>query len=203
MFKVLTVAREFGSGGGAIAQKIAERLQWPLLDKSLVYAIANQASVDPELVRRYDERVDSWLHRISRASLWHGSFEQVAAVTESDFFDAETMAALSRRLIEEAYEKGPAVIVGRGAQCVLQDRDDVFHVFVYAPLKDRIERARERVAPGSDVEEILRLSDRQRSEFVKFHFGCDWRNPHLYNLMINSSGGEERTTSIILHALNP
>ena len=74
MSRVLTVAREYGSGGGHIACTVAERLGWNLLDKALVEAIARSAQVDPDLARQYDERVDSWLHRISRRSLWHGAF---------------------------------------------------------------------------------------------------------------------------------
>jgi cytidylate kinase len=202
MHTVLTIAREFGSGGGSIAQKIASGLGWPLLDRSLVYEIARLAEVDPELVRRYDERVDSWIHRISRTMLWRGSFDQVAAVTGSDFFDAETMAALSRQLIEDACERGPCIIVGRGAQCVLQHRPEAYHVFVYAPIQQRIERVGKRVASGTDIQEVLRVSDLQRSEFVKFHYGCDWRDPHLYDMLINSGIGIDQTANIILHAMN-
>jgi cytidylate kinase len=201
MYRVLTVAREYGSGGGDIARTISERLGWPLLDRSIIMEIAREAKVDPDLARRYDERVDSWLHRISRTALWHGAFDGVAAVTDTDFFDAETMASLSRRLIEESYEKGPCVIVGRGAQCILQNRKEAFHVFIYAPWAERVARVRRRAPDGTDIVELLHTTDRQRADYVQVHYGCPWRDPHLYHLLISSELGEEVTASIIIHAL--
>src|ERR1035437_7461641 len=124
MFRVLTVAREYGSGGGLIARRVAEKLGWNLLDKALVEAIARSAQVDPDLARRYDERVDSWLHRLSRRGLWRGAFEGVAALADTAVFDAETVASLGKSLILEAHSQGNCVIVGRGAQCVLQPRGE-------------------------------------------------------------------------------
>src|SRR6476620_5585823 len=121
MFRVLTVAREFGSGGGTVAQKVADRLGWDLLDKNLVDEIANRAKVDADCARTRDERLDSWLHRVSRRALWSGGPESVATMGPTDVFDAETMARLARNLIEDCYSKGNCVIVGRGAQCILQN----------------------------------------------------------------------------------
>ena len=104
MFRVLTIGREYGSGGAQIAKKISERLGWRLLDKALIEAIAGAARVDPELVRQYDERIDSWVHRVSRSGLWHGGFEAVPALSGTDVFDCDTMTALARHMIEEAYD---------------------------------------------------------------------------------------------------
>ena len=79
MFGVVTVAREFGSGGGAIARTVAERLGWDLLDENLVKAIARTAEVDLETARQFDESVDSWWHRINRAGLWAAALAGGAA----------------------------------------------------------------------------------------------------------------------------
>jgi len=201
MFRVLTVAREYGSGGGRIARRVAEKLGWNLLDKALVDAIATSAQVDSDLARRYDERVDSWLHRVSRRSLWRGAFEGVATVTEAEFFDAETTSALARNLIVEAHSRGNCVIVGRGAQCILQNRKDVLHVFIYAPWAERIARVRTRVGPSADLEQSIHRTDRQRADFIRLYFGCDWNNPHLYHMLISSEIGEETVAGIIIEAL--
>jgi len=201
MFRVLTVAREYGSGGASIARRIAEWLGWELVDKALILEIARATRVDPELVRQYDERVDSWLHRVSRQGLWHGAFESVATVDSEDFFDAETVAGLARQLIEAAYERGNCVIVGRGAQCVLQNRADALHVFIYAPWRERAARVRLRAPEGADIEELMRSTDRQRAEFMRLHFGCNWSDPHLYHMLISSELGEEPVASIIVEAI--
>jgi cytidylate kinase len=201
MFRVLTVAREYCSGGGSIARKVAERLGWNLLDVALVEAIARSARVDPDLARRYDERVDSWLHRVSRRGLWRGAFEGVATAADTEVFDAETMAALGKSLILEAHAQGNCVTVGRGAQCVLQNRRDVLHVFVYAPWSERMARARRRAPSEASVEKLIRSTDQQRADFVRLYFGCDWKNIHLYHMLINSEFGEETVAGMIVDVI--
>jgi len=201
MFRVLTVGREYGSGGASIARKVSESLRWELLDKALILEIARATHVGPDLVGQFDERVDSWLHRISRKGLRYGAFEGAAAVPGETFFDAETVAEVARRTIEAAYEKGNCVIVGRGAQCILQSRPDAFHVFIYAPWRERMARVRRRLPRASDIEELMRSTDRQRAEFIRLHYGCNWSDPHLYHLLINSELGEDKAASIVVEAL--
>jgi cytidylate kinase len=201
MFRVLTIAREYGSGGGSIARRVAERLGWNLLDKTLVERIARAAQVDPELAQRYDERIDSWLHRISRKGLWYGGFDAVAAFSGTQVFDAETMVALARTLIEEACAGGNCVIVGRGSQCVLQDRKDVLHVFIYAPWPERVARVRERTPAAADVESLIRTVDQQRAGYIRTYFDCDWTDPHLYHMLLSSELGDENVARIIVEAI--
>ena len=201
MYRVLTVSREFGSGGGQIAQRVSQLLGWDLLDRLLIQKIASATRVDPKLVQRYDERTDSWIHRISRRALWHGAFEGVAAVDEKDYMDAETMALLARNLILEAAEKGDCIVVGRGAQCVLQDQPETFHAFVYAPWEQRVARARTRLPQGVDVETEIRRIDHIRAEYIRLHYKCSWLAPHLYHLMVNSELGEDLAASLIVRAL--
>jgi cytidylate kinase len=201
MFRVLTVSGEYGSGGADIARRVSERLGWQLLDKAFILEIARRIRVEPDLVQHFDERVASWLHRVSRAALWHGAFEGVAAMAPEDFFDAGTVAELARHVIEGAYERGNCVIVGRGAQCILQGHADALHVFIYAPRHQRIARIRQRLPAAKDAEELIRATDRQRAEYIRMHFGCNWSDPHLYHLLINSELGESLAASLIVDAL--
>lgn len=201
MFRVVTVAREYGSAGGAIARRVAQVLRWNLLDKNLAEAIARSAQVDPDLVWRYDERADSWLHRVSRRGLWHGAIEAVATVTDADFFDAETMTGLARNLITEAYSRGKCVIVGRGAQCVLQGCQDALHVFIRAPWSDRMDRVRARVPDERDVEQLIRCIDQQRADHIATYFGYNWKDPRLYQMVISSELGEEYVARTIIEVI--
>ena len=203
MIRVVTVAREFSSGGALIAHKVAEKMGWNLLDHALVDAIAQAAKVDPSLARRYDERCDSWLHRVSRLGLWHGAPAGAALFYEADVFDGQTMAALGRSLITEAHARGNCVTVGRGAQCVLQDRPDVLHVFIYAPWHERVARARKRLPDAHDVEELIRATDQARADFIRLYFGCDWKDLHLYHMLINSELGEDTAAQMIVDAIRP
>lgn len=201
MYRVLTVSREYGSGGGSIAAIVAKRLGWRLLDRALVQEIARRAQVEPELVRQLDEKTDSWLHRVSRRALWHGGMESVASVTESDFCDAEMLAALSTSLIREAHQRENCVIVGHGAQCVLQKQPDVFHTYVYAPWAQRVQRIRGRVPGAAKPEDLIIATDKARADYTRLYFGAERTDPHLYDLMISSTHGDEQTASVILAAM--
>jgi len=204
IYRALTVARECESGGDRIAALVAKRLGWKLLDSALIEEIANLAHVDPQLARKFDERVDSWLHRISRRGLWYGAFDAVAVLPETAVFDAETMALLASAAIEHAWEAGHCVIVGRGSQCVLQSRPDVFHVFLFAPFAGRVANARLHAGPAADAPERIRAVDAERARYVQMNFGQEWRDPHLYDLMIGSKLGAERVVSTILAGMgNP
>ncbi len=111
------------------------------------------------------------------------------------------MTALGRSLIEEACAEGKCVIVGRGGQCVLQSRNEVFHAFIYAPWAARVARVRQRVPEGTDVESLIGSTDRQRADHIRVHFDCDWADPHLYHMLISSELGEDATASAIIAAL--
>ncbi len=200
-YRALTVAREFGSGGAEMARRLAARLGWKLLDNALVLQIAQRARVDPAQARQYDERVDSWLYRVARGGLWSGAFEAVAEPAQAAVFDGETMAALATQLVREAHEQGECVIVGRGGQCALRAKEDVFHLFVYAPRAARMERLRTRAGAPEDLESWMQETDRMRAEYVRRNFGCDWANPHLYHLMLDSTLGEEAAVEAVLAAM--
>ena len=204
MYRALTVAREYESGGDRIAALVAQRLGWKLLDSALIEEIANLAHVDPQLAREFDERVDSWLHRVSRRALWHGGFDAVAVLPETAVFDSETMARLARAAIEHAWETGDCVIVGRGSQCILHGRPDVFHVFVCAPAADRVASARRHAGGPADAAGWIRAVDTERARYVQMNFGRNWRDPHLYDLSISSRLGDDLVVSTILAGMgNP
>jgi len=201
MFRIVTVAREYGSGGGEIAQLLADRLDWKLLDRCLVEKIAHVARVEPRLAEKYDERPDPWFNRIVRA-LWQGGLMRgTMAGPIPELFDADAMASICRLVIEEAADIGNCVIVGRASQCILQERSDAFHVFIYAPRAERLRRVRGRHASRAEAELALEARDQERAALIRRYFNQDWANRHLYDLMISSKLGEERALSAILSAM--
>ena len=200
-YRVLTVNREFGSGGGRIAQTIAEWLGWKLLDRDIIDAIAYAAHVDPKVVRPYDEHVDSWLRRINQQAMRSAALAAGLELRENSVFDAEEMVKISRKIIEEAYSEGNCVIVGRASQCILQHKPDVYHVFVYAPYLDRLVRLRDRLDKGVHAEQRIRIVDEERAKYLQQYFGKAWNNPHLYDLMISSHEDENKAARIIEYAM--
>lgn len=199
-FRVVTVAREYGSGGAAIASALAARLGYRLLDRGLIARIAEAARIDPDLAERLDEHVDPWVKRLGR-TLWYGGFEAVAVVDENEVVDADRLAVLGGRIIEEAAAAGDCVIVGRGGQCLLRGRPDVLHTFVYAPRELRLSRLRARLGPGADLERIVDETDHERAAYIRRHFGENWLDLRLYQLLVNAALGEEAAVSVIAAAL--
>ncbi len=198
--RVVTLAGEFGSGRREIGRRVAERLNWQLLDKEFIQQVAHMSRTDPETVRQFDECIDSWLHRIHK-TMWRGGFEGIATSTAIDVFDADKMADLAQRIIGSAAAQGKYVIVGRGGQCILQRRKDCFHVFVYGPFDERVERVRKQTQAGTDVPAMVRYTDRMRAAYIRRNFGQEWTNPHLYDLMLSTSLGPESAAETIVAAV--
>ena len=194
------MSREFGSGGGEIAAIIARDLGWRLLDKELIAEISRTEKVPPSEVAAFDEKVDPWIHRITR-TVWGLGADGISVVAPVEMFDAEKAANLARRIVNEAYKMGNCVIVGRGSQCVLQGKPDVFHAFVYARLEDRVRKIEKRVKPGTDVQALIRNTDAQRVEYIRVHYKEKWTNPYLYDIMIDSKNENEKTARLIISAM--
>lgn len=200
-YRVLTVSREYGSGGGRIAGIVAGWLGWKLLDNELISAVAKAARVESRVVRHYDEHVDSWLRRLNEEAIRGVAVAAGRPILEEDIFDAQRMAALTRRIIEEARTAGNCVIVGRGAQCILENKPDVFHVFIYASLRERMHRLQTRLEPGAPLAERIRAIDTERARYLHQTFGKNWCDHHLYDLMLRSEEDEEKTARILHYAL--
>ena len=201
-YRVLTVNREFGSGGGRIAQKIAERLGWKLLDRNIIDAVAYAAHVDPKVVERYDENVQSWFRRLNQQAMRGAVLAAGIELADNAVLDADEMVKISQKVIEQAWTEGNCVIVGRGSQCVLQHKPDVFHAFVYAPCKERMERLRERLETNANLEQRMKSVDGERAKYLQQYYGKNWCNMHLYDLMVSTHEDEEETARVILAAMN-
>jgi len=199
MIQAITISREYGSGGGTIAAILGRRLGWRLIDDPLIAEVAHSVNVSAQALRSHEERLDPWFHRIVKA-LWHGGFEGAVTRTEGAALDGDATARLWNRVIGEAAEMGRCVVVGRGGQCLLQNRRDAFHVKVYAPMRLRVKNLADREPKGTDLAAAARERDRQRAEYIRHYFDQDWMNPHLYHLMVCASIGYERAADTILKA---
>ena len=199
MFNVVTISREYGSGGGKIAEMLARRLGWKLVDKSLVAEVARRAQVDAETAARLDESVDPWFYRLVK-SLWQGGYEGLATTVDASIVDSAAMTNLGAEIIREAASLGQCVIVGRGSQCILHQHKDVFHVSVFGPHPEKLRRLRERLAPGTNCEQIMDEMDRRRASYIHRCYGKDWKDRRLYHMVISSGLGLETVTDTILCA---
>ncbi len=197
MYRIITVEREFGCGGGEISAELANRLGWKLWDHALSEEIAKLANVDCAAVDRQEGHVDSTFRRLSKV-FWRGSFQRSMPQGKAEFFDADCMVEMGRQVMEKVASEGNCVIVGRGAPYLLRQQPDAFHVFLYAPYAEKIRRLRESNRVSENVEEMLDSVDRDRIAFVKRYFNADWPTRSLYHVMLNTAIGNENVISGIL-----
>ena len=197
MFRIITLEREFGSGGGGIAAQIARRLGWKLWDHSLTTEIAKRAQVDESAVCMCDERMDSRLYRLAKA-FWRGSYESSMPMANSHAFDADRMIAMMEQIAGHIAAEGNAVIVGRGSPFFLRDREDTFRVFTYAPRDEKIRRLLEMGKCKEEAEDLVENVDKERIAYIKHYFNADWPTRSLYHLMINTVVGDENVITAIL-----
>jgi cytidylate kinase len=200
-YRVLTISREYGSGGAQIAKLIAQRIGWELLDSALVDTVARAAQVDIGFARENDERSDSWFDRLKKGTIRAAAAVAVAPTRDIGLFDPETMAVLTRDVIENAYIQGNCVIVGRGAQCILACRPDVFRVFIDGSESERLRRVHSRLRQGTDAKSLMHSIDEERARYIERFYGRYWGDPHLYNLMLLSDPGEQETAATIVYAM--
>jgi hypothetical protein len=201
MIRIITIEREYGAGGAAIAEKLAARLNWKLWDQSLTAEIARLVQADDASIQRLEERVDPPFYRLMKVFM-RGSFERSLPVRNVDYLDCDSLVPFMSRVIEGAAAAGNCVIVGRGAPYVLRDRPDAFHVFIYAPWDEKMRRLRELGMSDSEAVELLHSIDHERATFVKRYFGKEWPARHLYHIMINSKVGDDLVIRTVLDEIS-
>jgi hypothetical protein len=197
MIKILTVEREYGCGGGQIAQKIADRLGWKLWDQLLTSEIARLSNCDECEVETREERVDPLYYRLFK-SILKGSFEGSLNVHRLKLLDADTILHRTERVVEEAASTGNCVIVGRGSQHFLRQRDDTLRVFLYAPRDEKIRRLIGDGISKKEAEEQVDIVDEERAAFIQKYFQVEWPNRSIYHAMLNTRVGDELVIRTIL-----
>jgi len=200
MFRIVTLEREFGSGGGAIADALARRLGWKLWDRQLTCEIAKRANVAESAVALCDECLDSRLYRLAK-TFWRGSYERSMDLGNARAFDTDRMIAMVEEIMKMIAKEGNAVIVGRGSPFFLRDREDTFRVFTYASHDEKIRRLRTLGRSLEEAEDLVENVDKERIAYVKHYFGADWPTRTLYHLMINSEIGDENVITTILNGM--
>jgi cytidylate kinase len=200
MFRIITLEREFGSGGGGIACQLARRLGWKLWDQQLTAEIAKKAQVGEEAVAMCDERVDSRLYRMAKA-FWRGSYERSLPLADSHAFDTDRVMAMMGEISSHIAAEGNAVIVGRGSPFFLREREDTFRVFTYAPRDEKIRRLLDLGKSRAEAEDLVENVDKERVAYIKHYFNAEWPTRSLYHLMINTEIGDEKVIDMILHGM--
>lgn len=197
MVNIITIEREYGCGGGDIAQLVANQLGWKLWDQRLTEEIARLANCSKAVVEAREERNDPLYYRLFKSFL-RGSYEGSINAPKLNLVDSETILKTTRRVVEHAAERGNCVIVGRGSQQFLKNRSDALRIFLYAPREDKVRRLLARGKSEKEAEELVDSVDGERSDFIKKYFNVEWPDRAVYHSMINTVIGDAAVVHMIL-----
>jgi cytidylate kinase len=200
MIRVITIEREYGSGGADIAKRVAGRMGWKLWDQLLTNEIARQMDCDNRVVEEREEKMDPLFYRLFKAFM-RGSFEGSLNAPRLKMADTECIREVTERVVRDTAGGGNCVIVGRGSAYYLQSRGDAYHVFIYAPFDAKVRRLQAGGKSQSDAVHLAETVDRDRAAFIKQYFGVEWPDRQRFHLMINSSIGEETAVDTILDSV--
>jgi cytidylate kinase len=208
---VITVSRQFGAGGAAVGRLLARRFDAEYLDREVVFEAARRAAIPETIAHELDERTPGWVTRLGMALV--AAYPEVISPDMTGETavpgDEDRVARLTRDVIVEAADRGNAVVVGRGGAFVLRDRPTVLHVQLIASLEARVRYCRMRVEeldvpePPDDAS-LARLClnvDEARGDYLRRHFGVDWRDPAHYHLVLDTGRlGLETTAALVATA---
>ncbi len=191
MSKVITISREFGSGGKEIGFRLSEKLKIPFYDKEIISMAAEDSNIAEEVFRENDETIGQ-KGQIDNKHVLVNPFSSLYEVPMSDqIFFAQS------QVIQKLEKKGPCVIIGRCSDIILEN---AFHVFICSGMKKRVERIQD-LEPGESAKKLearIRGIDRKRREYYQYYSGNEWGNPRNYHLSLNSGKlGIERCVDMI------
>lgn len=200
---VITISRQFGSGGSDVARLVAARLGWTLIDNEFVDRVATRAGLSAEEIAEQQERVPTLIERLARA-LTVSSPEMFAAAADpgTALPPESRIVRLTEAVIAEAVQQDHVVLVGRGAQAYLAERAGALHVYVMAPREQRVAAAGRRLGVSSEeAAKALDRADDGRRAYVKTHYGRHWEDAANYDLALNSGQlGYEGCANLIVAA---
>ena len=180
--KIITISREFGSGGRSIGREVANRLGIPFYDKELVEQIAVDSGFAPTFVEEHGE------HSPSTSRFSYAFSHQAVPGVMNGMSAADFLWSIQCTVIQQLAEEGPCVIVGRNADYILKDREDVLNVFIHADMTARADRI-VRLYGESEKSPETRLQEKDKRRKINYqHYtGQTWGNAANYHLCLDSS----------------
>lgn len=188
---VITISRQYGSGGREVGQKLAERLGIPCYDKELINLAAQQSGFAPSHFEEPDQQAtNSMLFSLLRAGTMMNSY---------DLPLNDKIYLIQSKVIQELAEKGPCVIVGRCSDYILEERPNCLKVFLYAPLPLRVERGKKVYGlPSDKAEDIINKTDKRRAAYYNYYTGIKFGDARHYNACLDTlSVGIEAAVDVL------
>lgn len=181
---VITIARGYGSGGRTMGKMLAEELGIHYYDRELMRLASDESGINEELFGRADEQLkQSLLYRIARKE-YRG---ELIPPDREDFVSNDNLFSYQAKVIKKLAEEESCVIVGRCADYILKDMDNVIKVFVHASLEDCVKRLEGMSSlPPKELEKKILETDKRRAAYYRYYTGRDWEDAKNYDLCLNS-----------------
>lgn len=198
---VITIARQYGSGGKTIGEMLAKKLNFHYYDKELMKLASEDSGINEALFAKADEHVKSTkLFRIAK-NAYNG---ELIPPESDDFTSTDNLFNYQAKIIRQLAEEESCVIIGRCADYVLKDYDNVLSVFIHAPQEFCLEEAaKKRSMDLKELERFIHKTDKYRGEYYKYHTGREWTDARNYDLCLDSSKlGFERCVDEIIAYMN-
>ena len=203
---IITIARQYGSGGREIGELVAKKLNIPLYDKELITEAATRGSLDESVTKLADESAtNSLLYTLAIGSNVLGTTMHFGYKMPLN----DKLFILQSEVIKEYAAKGSCVIIGRCADYVLREEKDILRLFIYGDLEHREKRVAERhpEIKSSQIIDVINKTDKRRSSYYNFYTGNKWGKFDNYDIAINSStfginGSADMIVSCVNELLN-
>ena len=194
--RIITISRQFGSGGHSIAQKVAERLGVAFYDNQLITEVAKQSGLSEDFIRENEEYAShssSFLYQLAMSTA--GTYGSPSVYQK--LYEAQT------KVIQDIAERECCVIVGRCADYILRDRKDCLHIFIHADTEHRAKHILEKYGPtDKTTTQRIKDKDNRRRNYYRFHTDREWGIASNYNLALDSGVlGDELCVELICKAM--
>lgn len=199
---VITIARQYGSGGRTIGQMLAKELNVPYYDKELMKLASDDSGINEALFVKADEKLKSTrLFRIAKNAY---SGELISPEKGEEFVSNDNLFNYQAKIIKQLAEEESCVLIGRCADYVLKDYENVLSVFIHAPKEFCMQEAAKKInLSGKELEKYIIKTDKRRADYYKYYTGREWTDARNYDLCLNSSKlGFERCVEEIRSYMN-
>lgn len=182
---IVTIARQYGSGGKTVAEMFAKKNGIPCYGRDILRRASDESGINENLFSQADEKLSNGLLFGISKKIYNG---ELLPPSSDEFTSPQNLFNYQAKVIRDLAKQGPCVFVGRCADFVLKDHTNVVSVFVHAPKDFCLEQAKERTAKSvGDMEKYIAKTDKFRGNFYRYYTGREWNDARNYDLCLDSS----------------